>query len=103
MLFAHFLHDFPFVEGLQLSYYVGNPLIPLGVDYHYPNVVRLSVDANLILPFSALNRDLLLIRSSLFPQTAPIVRTSFDLDSKTGVDPGPTSPNNKFVECGRKS
>ena len=31
------------------------------------------------------------------------VRTSFDLDSKTGVDSGPTSPNNKFVECGRKS
>ena len=38
-----------------------------------------------------------------FPQTVPIVRTSFGLDSKTGMDPGPTSPHNKFVECGRKS
>ena len=25
------------------------------------------------------------------------------LESRTGVDPGPQSPNNKFVECGRKS
>ena len=32
-----------------------------------------------------------------------IVRTNFGLDSKTGLDSGPTSPNNKFVECGRKS
>ena len=32
-----------------------------------------------------------------------IVRTSFDLGSKTGVDLGPTSSNNKFVESGRKS
>ena len=32
-----------------------------------------------------------------------IVRTSFDLDSKTGVDLGPTSPNNKFVERGKKN
>ena len=54
-----------FVEGSQLSYYVGNPLIPPGADYHYPDVARLSVDANLILPFSALNQNLLLIRSSL--------------------------------------
>ena len=31
------------------------------------------------------------------------IRTSFDLDSKTGLDSGPTSPNNKFVERGRKN
>ena len=39
----------------------------------------------------------------LFPQTAPIVRTSFGLDPKTGLDSGPTNPNNKFVECKRKN
>ena len=32
-----------------------------------------------------------------------IVRTSFGLNSKTGLDSGPTSPNNKFVEHGRKN
>ena len=32
-----------------------------------------------------------------------IVKTSFGLDPKTGMDPGPTSLNNKFVECGRKN
>ena len=31
------------------------------------------------------------------------VRTSFGLDSKTRMDLGPTSPNNKFVERGRKN
>ena len=31
------------------------------------------------------------------------VRTSFGLDSKTGVDSGPTSLNNKFVEHERKN
>ena len=31
------------------------------------------------------------------------VRTSFGLDSKTGLDLSPTSSKNKFVECGRKS
>ena len=39
----------------------------------------------------------------LFPQTAPIVTTSFDLDPKTGLGSGPTSPNNEFVERGRKN
>ena len=34
---------------------------------------------------------------------APIVRTSFGLDSKTGLDLGPTSPNNEFVERERKN
>ena len=33
----------------------------------------------------------------------PVVRTSFGLDPKTGMDSGPINPNNKFVECGRKS
>ena len=32
-----------------------------------------------------------------------IVRTSFGLDSKTGLDSGPKSPNNEFVERGRKN
>ena len=32
-----------------------------------------------------------------------IVRTSSGLDSKTGLDSGPTSPNNKFVERERKN
>ena len=31
------------------------------------------------------------------------VRTSFDSNPKTGMDSGPTSSNNKFVESGRKS
>ena len=31
------------------------------------------------------------------------VRTRFGLDPKTRVDPGPQSPNNKFVECRVKS
>ena len=44
-----------------------------------------------------------LFHFKLFPQMAPIARTSFDLDSKTGVDLGPTNPNNKFVERGRKN
>ena len=63
--FAHFPHDLPFVVGSPLSYYVMSLLIPLDADYHYPDVARSSVDANLILPFSALNQNLLLIRSSL--------------------------------------
>ena len=32
-----------------------------------------------------------------------IVRTSFDLDPKTGLGSGPTSPNNEFVERRRKN
>ena len=31
------------------------------------------------------------------------VRTSFGLDPKTGLGSGPASPNNKFVERGRKN
>ena len=33
----------------------------------------------------------------------PIVRTGFGSNPKTGMDLGPTSPNNKFIESGRKS
>ena len=57
-----------------------NLLISLGADYHYPDVALLSVDANLTLPLGALNQNLFLIRSSSFPQTTPIVRTSFGLN-----------------------
>ena len=32
-----------------------------------------------------------------------IVRTSFGLDSKIGLDSSPTSPDNKFVQRGRKN
>ena len=31
------------------------------------------------------------------------VRTSFGLDPKTGLGPGPTSLNNEFIEHGRKN
>ena len=31
------------------------------------------------------------------------VRTRFGLNPKTGMDPGPQGPSNKFVECGIKS
>ena len=31
------------------------------------------------------------------------VRISYGLDLKTGLGSGPTNPNNKFVECGRKN
>ena len=31
------------------------------------------------------------------------VRTSFGLDSKTRLDSSPTSPNNEFVERGKKT
>ena len=31
------------------------------------------------------------------------VRTRFDLNPKTGMDPGPRSPNNEFIECRKES
>ena len=31
------------------------------------------------------------------------IRTSFNSNPKIGMDSGPKSPNNKFVESGRKS
>ena len=77
--------------------------MPPGADCHYPDVALSLVDANLILPFYALNPNLFLIKSSNSPQTAPIVRTRFGLNPKTGMDPSPQSPNNKFVKCGIKS
>ena len=57
-------HDLPCVEGLPPIGYAVNPLIPLGADYHYLDVALSSVDANLTLPFGALNQNLFLIRSS---------------------------------------
>ena len=78
--FAHFSHDLPFVKGLPPIGYVVNLLILPGADYHCPDVALSLVDANLTPPFSALNQNLFLIRSSNFPQTAPIVRTNFDLN-----------------------
>ena len=69
-----------FVKGLPPIGYVVNLLIPPVADYHYPDVALSLVDANLTLPFCALNQNLFLIRSSNFPQTAPIVRTKFDLN-----------------------
>ena len=30
-------------------------------------------------------------------------KDQFRLKSNTGMDPGPRSPNNEFVECGKKS
>ena len=97
MRFAHFPHDLPFVKGSPLSCYVVNLLILPGADYYYPDVAQSSVDVNLILPFSIINQNLFL------PQTAPIVRTGFGSNPKVRMDLGPTSPNNKFVEGGRKS
>ena len=62
--FAHFSHDLPFVEGLPPIGYVVNLPIPPGADYHYSDVALSLVDANLTLPFDALNQNLFLIRSS---------------------------------------
>ena len=38
-------------------------------------------------------------------QMLPIAycKDQFRLRSNTGMDPGPRSPNNEFVECGKKS
>ena len=30
-------------------------------------------------------------------------KDQFRLESRIGMDPGPRSPNNKFIECGRES
>ena len=70
----------PSVEGGPPSSYAANLLMSPGADCHYPDVALPLVDANLILPFYALNLNLFLIRSSSFPQTVPIVRTRFDLN-----------------------
>ena len=81
-LFAHFAHNHPFVVGVLLSNYVVNHLMPPGADYRCPDMALPSVDVNLIPPSCALNPNLFLIRSSSFPQTAPIVGTRFDLNPK---------------------
>ena len=36
-------------------------------------------------------------------RTMYICKDQFRLRSNTGMDPGPRSPNNEFVECGKKS
>ena len=102
-LFAHFLHNLSFVKGLQLSYYVGNPLIStwcgLTLPWYGPIVDWCEPDSSI----SSTKPKSPFDQIKLSPQTAPIVRTSFGLNSKTGLDSGPTSPNNKCVERGRKS
>ena len=77
-LSAHFAHNLPSVEDELLSNYVVNLLMPPSADCHCPDVALLLVDANLIPPSCPLNPNLFLIRSSSFPQTAPIVRTRID-------------------------
>ena len=74
--------------------------MPPGADCHYPNVAPPSVDTNLILPFYALNQNLFLIRSSKFPTDSANCKDQIWLEPKTGMDPGPRNPNNKFVEGG---
>ena len=54
------------------------------------------------------DRNVLLVQIDMNIQlrenkTLSYVRTSSGLDSKTGLDSGPTSSNNKFVERGRKT
>ena len=52
------------------------------------------------------NNDTFIILSLTFKNIKIIlsnVRTRFGLNPKTGMDPGPQSPNNKFVECGINS
>ena len=39
----------------------------------------------------------------MLPKVYVNVRTRFGLNPKTGMDPGPQSPYNKFVECRVKS
>ena len=62
-----------------------------------------SVDANLTLPFGALNQNLLLIRLSKIPTDGANCKDQIWLGPRIGTDLGPKSPNNKFVESGRKS
>ena len=54
------------------------------------------------------DRNVLLVQIDMNIQlrenkTLSYVRTSSGLDSKIGLDSGPISPNNKFVERGRKN
>ena len=76
--------------------------IPPGADYHYPDVALSLVDANLTLPFGALNQNLLLIRLSKIPTDGANCKDQLWLKPGIGMDPGPRNPNNKFIESGRK-
>ena len=66
--------------------------------------IKFNFSINLVTSYFFLNdRIIFLLNHNECILLIIIVRTSFGLDSKTGLDSGPTSPNNKFVECGRKS
>ena len=66
--------------------------------------IKFNFSINLVTSYFFLNdRIIVLLNHNECILLIIIVRTSFGLDSKTGLDSGPTSPNNKFVECGRKS
>ena len=44
--------------------------------------------------------------SRQYPRRSVLIyccKDQFRLRSNTGMDPGPRSPNNEFVECGKKS
>ena len=58
-LCAHFPHDLPYVEALQMDCYAETPLILLGVNLHPPGVVLLPFDVDLILPSLTLHWSLL--------------------------------------------
>ena len=67
-----------------------------------------SLDEREISGYLERDRNVLLVQIDMNIQlrenkTLSYVRTSSGLDSKTGLDSGPTSPNNKFVERGRKN
>ena len=63
-LCAHFPHDLPYVEALQMDCCAETPLILLGVNLHPPGVVLLPFGVDLILPSLTLHWSLLQNRSS---------------------------------------
>ena len=74
-----------------------------GADCHYPDMALSLVDANLILLFYALNPKSLFDQIKQFPTDNANCKDQIWLEPKIGMDPGPQSPNNKFVEGGIKS
>ena len=77
--------------------------MPPGADCHYPDMALSLVDANLILPFYALNPKSLSDQIKQFPTDSANCKDQIWLEPKREVDPGPQSPNNKFVEGEIKS
>ena len=66
--------------------------------------IKFNFSINLVTSYFFLNdRIIVLLNHNECILLIIIVRTSFGLDSKTGLDSSPTSPNNKFIESGRKS